>query len=302
MAFLLIQRAINAIRRANYRRIRARRAPARLAYQQAIQDKAAQSDLMYRGYHQRYQALPHRPLISIVMPVYNAHTPWLQSAIESVRSQIYQEWELCIADDASTRQEVHAYLHDIVKADSRIKVIFRPSNGHISAASNSALDMANGDYVALMDQDDLIPPQALLRVTEALRDCPEAKLVYSDEDIIWLDGLRESPSNKGPWAPQKLLTTNYVCHLGIYSRALLKSIGGFRTGFEGAQDHDLILRCSEQLRNDEVVYIPEVLYHWRAHEGSTSTGDGAKPYVKAARNKSIQSHLSRVQANQKRLK
>jgi len=237
--------------------------------------------------------LRRHPLISIVMPVYNPDLVYLSAAINSVRAQIYQNWELCIADDASTDALVAQTLNEHAAADSRIKLTFRERNGHIAACSNSALQLANGEWVALLDQDDLLPEHALAVVAATIRDHPDAGLIYSDEDKIDQSGARCSPFFKPDWNPELLLGQNYISHLGVYRRALLQEIGGFREGYEGSQDHDLVLRCIEKLRPAQIRHIPRVLYHWRMIEGSAAAIGGAKPYAQKAARRAIADHLQR---------
>ena len=233
------------------------------------------------------------PLISIVMPVYNPDLVYLSAAINSVRAQIYQNWQLCIADDASTNPLVAQTLKEHAAADSRIKLTFRERNGHIAACSNSALQLAEGEWVALLDQDDLLPEHALAVVAATIRDHPEAGLMYSDEDKIDQSGARCSPFFKPDWNPELLLGQNYISHLGLYRRALLQEIGGFREGYEGSQDHDLALRCAEKLQSAQIRHIPRVLYHWRMIEGSAAAIGGAKPYAQKAARQAIAGHLQR---------
>ena len=236
----------------------------------------------------------HRhPLISIVMPVYNPNLVYLSAAINSVRAQIYQNWELCIADDASSNPSVAQVLKEHAAADSRIKLTFRERNGHIAACSNSALQLAEGEWVALLDQDDLLPEHALAVVAATIRDYPEAGLIYSDEDKIDQSGARCSPFFKPDWNPELLLGQNYISHLGVYRRALLLEIGGFREGYEGSQDHDLALRCVEKLQPAQIRHIPRVLYHWRMTEGSAAAVGEAKPYAQKAARLAIGGHLQR---------
>ena len=236
----------------------------------------------------------HRhPLISIVMPVYNPDLVYLLSAIDSVRAQIYENWELCIADDASTDASVARTLKQYATPDSRIKVTFRERNGHIAACSNSALQLAKGEWVALLDQDDLLPEHALAVVAATIRDHPKAGLIYSDEDKIDQSGARCAPFFKPDWNPELLLGQNYISHLGVYRRALLLEIGVFREGYEGSQDHDLALRCIEKLQPAQIRHIPRVLYHWRMIEGSAAAVGEAKPYAQQAARRAIADHLQR---------
>lgn len=234
------------------------------------------------------------PKISVIMPVYNAPNDFLKQAIESVQAQLYPHWELCIADDASTDAGIRPMLESFAKADPRIKVVFRPQNGHISAASNSALELASGDFVALLDNDDLLPSHALYHVAKAILATPDAALIYSDEDKINSAGHRYDPYFKCELNYELLLAQNMICHLGVYRRALLEKIGGFREGFEGAQDYDLTLRVLEKVQPGQVVHIPKVLYHWRAIPGSTALAADEKNYAAIAARKAITEHLQRT--------
>lgn len=243
--------------------------------------------------HRDLRALRRHPLISIVMPVYNPHLGHLSSAIDSVRAQIYENWELCIADDASTDASVAHTLKQYATDDSRIKITFRERNGHIAACSNSALELATGEWVALLDQDDLLSEHALAFVAATIEEHPQAGLIYSDEDKIEQTGVRCCPFFKSDWNPELLLGQNYVSHFGIYRRALLVEIGGFREGYEGSQDYDLALRCSEKLHPAQIRHIPRVLYHWRMVEGSAAAAAEAKPYAPEAARRAITDHLQR---------
>jgi len=240
------------------------------------------------------RSLRRHPLISIVMPVYNPDLGYLSSAIDSVRSQIYERWELCIADDASTDASVARLLKQYALADSRIKVTFRERNGHIAACSNSALELATGEWVALLDQDDLLSEYALAVVAATIGEHPEAGLIYSDEDKIDLSGARCCPFFKPDWNPELLLGQNYISHLGIYRHALLREIGGFREGYEGSQDYDLALRCVEKLEPNEIKHIPRILYHWRMAEGSAAAAAEAKSYAPEAARRALTDHLRRT--------
>ncbi|GAB5560396.1 MAG: hypothetical protein SynsKO_20430 [Synoicihabitans sp.] len=211
-----------------------------------------------------------RPVISVLMPVYNTPEVWLVKAIESVRDQFYPNWELCIADDASTEPHVAQILSDYASRDARIKVINRPENGHISAASNSALSAASGEYCALLDHDDELAPHALAEVAYALEANPDLEFIYSDEDKIDEAGHRSDPYFKPDWNPDLLRGQNYTCHLSVFRTDRLRSIGGFRVGFEGSQDWDLTLRATANLSAKQIHHIAKVLYHWRAIPGSTA--------------------------------
>lgn len=237
--------------------------------------------------------LPAHPLISVIMPSYNIDPKFLHAAIDSVRQQIYPFWELCISDDASTLDGVRTLLERCAAEDERIRVTFRASNGHISVNSNSALDLARGDYVALMDADDLLPEDALFWVAHEIALNPEVDLIFSDEDKIDETGRRFDPYFKTAWNPALMLAQNAFCHLGVYRRSLVEQVGRFREGYEGAQDHDLVLRCADATAPDRIRHIPRILYHWRAVPQSTAADLGAKPYAPQAGKRSIEDHLRR---------
>lgn len=229
-----------------------------------------------------------KPLISIIMPTYNPTTEWLIEAIESVIKQSYQNWELCIADDASTDQRSHEILKQYSESDSRIVVKFRESNGHISKASNSALKFSRGEFIALLDHDDTLHQLALYHVVKAINENPNASLIFSDEDKINQCGVRCEPYFKCDFNYDLFLSQNMICHLGVYKANIVRQIGGFRQGFEGAQDYDLALRMIEKLSHNQIVHIPRVLYHWREHEKSTAKSRETKPYAHKAAIQALQ--------------
>ncbi|MBE7564244.1 glycosyltransferase family 2 protein [Acidithiobacillus sp. HP-6] len=220
-----------------------------------------------------------KPLISIVMPVYNTPDIYLRACIDSVLAQSYPHWELCIADDNSSKEHVRQILRDYEQKESRIHVVYRHENGHISSASNSALDIASGEYVALLDHDDVLPEHALYFMVQAINYNPDAQILYSDEDKLDANGQRFDPHFKSDWNPDLFYSTNYISHLGVYKLALLNSINGFRTGVEGSQDQDLLLRCLPHVENNQIIHIPRILYHWRAVEGSTALASEEKNYT-----------------------
>jgi glycosyltransferase involved in cell wall biosynthesis/predicted SAM-dependent methyltransferase len=237
--------------------------------------------------------LASKPRISVVMPTYNPKPEWLLEAIESVRGQIYPNWELCIADDASPDPAIRPILERYAREDERIKVVFREQNGHISAASNSALALATGEWVALLDHDDVLPEHALYWVADAINSQPNARLIYSDEDKLDENGARFQPYFKCDWNIDLFYAQNMFSHLGVYQNKLLREVGGFRTGFEGSQDYDLALRCIEKVSFQEIHHIPRVLYHWRAHLDSTAMAKQAKPYCQSAGEKALNEHFLR---------
>ena len=236
------------------------------------------------------------PLISVVMPVYNTPTQWLIKAIESVRNQIYPHWELCISDNASTDPDIRQVLDEYARTDSRIHVIYRESNGHICANSNTALTLAAGEFIALLDSDDELPEHALFWVAHEINQYPDVDLIYSDEDKMDEKGVRHDPYFKPDWNPALMCSQNTFCHLGVYRRTLVDAVGGFRLGFEGSQDWDLVLRCSEKTTSERIRHIPRILYHWRAIPGSTASISGieAKPYAWVAGKRAIEEHLERM--------
>lgn len=232
-------------------------------------------------------------LISIVMPVYNVDVKWLDKCIQSVKDQTYTNWELCIADDASTHQDLLNALAAYEKEDPRIKVVFRKENGHICRATNSALELATGEFVALLDNDDELAPNAIYEVVRLLNERPELNLIYTDEDKIDEVGVRSDPAFKPQWSPDFLMSTNYISHLGVYRRSIINDIGGLRVGFEGAQDYDLVLRFTEMISSKTIAHIPKVLYHWRMLDTSTAANQDSKNYAFQAGQKALQEALAR---------
>ena len=241
----------------------------------------------------RVARLALQPSLSILMPVYNTDLRWLREAIESVRAQLYPHWELCISDDASTLPGAKELLREYADKDERIRVVFRDTNGHISANSNSALSVATGEFIALMDSDDLIPEGALYWVAEEINAHPNVDLIFSDEDKIDIEGRRYDPYFKPDWNQALMLSQNVFCHLGVYRHSLVKRVGGFRPGFEGSQDHDLVLRCADATEAIKIRHIPHILYHWRAIPESTALNSEAKPYAWNAGARAIEEHLAR---------
>jgi len=240
---------------------------------------------------QNIKEFKHKPLISIIVPVYNPEKQLLIECIESVIKQSYDNWELCLADDKSPNEDVREVLETYAAKDKRIKVVFREENGHISEASNSALEVATGEWSALLDHDDELHVHALYHVVEALNLKPETELIYSDEDKIDEDGVRSGPHFKADWNLDLLYSQNYVSHLGIYKTDIVHKIGGFRKGYEGSQDFDLLLRYSREIDQANIVHIPKVLYHWRMVEGSTALASEEKTYTTDAGIKALQDHF-----------
>lgn len=263
----------------------------KISYKRWIETVEARKILSPEQQQELRDALGHGPTFSVVVPVYNPDPALLRECIQSVLDQVYDRLEVCIADDASTDPEVAKVLHECAAADPRIKLVMREVNGHICEASNSALALATGDYIALLDHDDLLPPHALLYMAKAIDETPSAMVLYSDEDKISLEGEREQPHFKPDFNRDLLYSVNYISHLGVYSRDLVISVGGFRKGFEGAQDYDLLLRCIAGISEDQIVHIPQVLYHWRMTENSTASSASTKNYAHDAGKKALEAHL-----------
>ena len=239
----------------------------------------------------------YQPLISVIMPTYNTPIKYLRKAIDSVIQQLYPHWELCITDDASTNPEVREVLEEYAKKNVKIKIIFNKKNCQIAEASNAALTLATGEFIALLDHDDVLAEHALYWIAKKLNDFPSADLLYSDEDKIDENEQRFNHTFKTDWNPLLLMSVNYINHLSVYRAAIVKKIGGFRKGFEGSQDHDLLLRFIEQIETKNIHHIPRILYHWRVLEGSTSGQENAKPYASDSTKKAIQSYFERNHIN-----
>lgn len=235
--------------------------------------------------------LPQKLVISVLMPTYNSPEIWLRRALDSVLAQTYADWELCVADDASTEPHVGAVLREYASRDPRIKVAFRPINGHISATSNSALVLATGAFVGLLDHDDELHPLSLYWIAETISAKPDAQLIYSDEDKMTEDGIRKEPYFKSDFNYDLFLGQNMVSHFGVYKASTMREIGGFRLGYEGSQDYDLALRMLDRVGASKIHHISRVLYHWRVHPQSTASTLEAKPYAHIAAMKAIDSHL-----------
>lgn len=223
------------------------------------------------------------PLISVLMPVHDPAPAVLEAALRSVRTQLYPLWELCIADDASTNPAIPRLLARHAAADPRIRVMRRSQNGHIARATNDALAMAQGSHVAFLDHDDVLAENALHHVAAAIRTDPDRVLIYSDEDKIDAHGRRFEPHFKSGFDRELLYGQNYINHLSVLPTARVRELGGLRPGFEGSQDHDLLLRATAGVPVSRIHHIPRVLYHWRAAGGSGTFSDRALAQSEAAR-------------------
>ncbi|MDT6941787.1 glycosyltransferase [Brucella pseudogrignonensis] len=233
------------------------------------------------------------PMISIIMPVYNPDLDWLKEAVESVKQQLYPHWQLCIADDCSSDPKVRSALQNMQNNDSRINVVLRETSGHIAEASNSAVSLADGTFLALMGQDDLLSEDALFHIARVIDMYPDAALIYSDEDKFDASGAHFDPHFKSDWNPDLFLSCNMVSHLGVYRKDIFNLLGGFRSDYNGSQDYDLALRFIELLRSEQILHIPHVLYHWRASGQSTAWSYDNKDNIIKAGRRALEDHLKR---------
>ncbi len=233
------------------------------------------------------------PRFSIVTPVYDPPADVLREMIDSVRAQSFTDWEFVLVDDCSPSSHVLPILREYAAADERITVVERGTNGGIVAASNDGLAAAGGEFVGLLDHDDTLVVDALRLVDMYAEKHPEMDYCYSDEDLIDLNGQYVGPFYKPDWSPERLRAQNYCTHFSVFRTALLEEIGGFRPGFDGSQDYDIIFRATERAR--EIVHIPFVLYHWRQIATSVASGDlSVKPYAYDAGRKAVEEHCARV--------
>ena len=237
------------------------------------------------------EKLDYNPLISVVIPVYNVETPMLEACIESVLGQTYSNFELCLADDHSTMESVRTCLARYEKK-KKVKIVYREENGHISRCTNSAIELAEGEFIAFMDCDDVMAPNALYEVARKLNEDRTLDFIYSDEDKIEEDGgNRHEPHFKPDWSPDTFMSLMYTCHLGVYRRTIGEEIGWLRTGYEGAQDYDFTLRFTE--KTDRIGHIPKILYHWRERKESTAVNPEAKQYILETAKKAKEDALER---------
>ncbi len=253
------------------------------------QNKLTESDL--NTSRTEIKTFRYAPKISIITPVYNVDKLWLENAITSVINQVYENWELGLVDDASTKPHIKDILVKYQKNDSRIKVKFLQENLGISGASNEAISLATGEFIGLLDHDDELSVNALFEVVKLLNEHPDADMIYSDEDHIDSKGKLIDPHFKPDWSPDLFLSGMYTCHFGVYRRNIIENIGGFRMGFEGSQDYDLVLRLTE--KTDRIYHIPKILYHWRKTPGSTAARYQSKGYADTNAIKALEDALKR---------
>lgn len=237
------------------------------------------------------ETLHDKPTISLLVPVYNVGLKWFEKMVDSVRNQTYPYWQLCIADDCSSDPALKAAIQKLEAEDPRIKAVFREKNGHISRATNSALALADGEFIGLLDNDDALAPNALLEVVRYLNAHPDTDMVYSDEDKIDENDIRKDPYFKSDFAPDTLMGNNYICHFTVLRKSLFDHQAFMRPEYDGAQDHDLFLRVAEQARH--IGHIPKILYHWRSLPTSTAQSVDAKDYSADAGVRAVEDALRR---------
>ena len=237
-----------------------------------------------------HKKFKYNPLISIIVPVYNVDSKLLKECIDSVLNQSYQNFEICSADDHSTNEETIKTLKEYEK-NKKINIVYREKNGHISEASNSAIEIAKGDFIGLLDNDDVLHKDALYYVVEALNKDKNIDFIYTDEDKLDYKGDRTEPHFKPDYSPDTLLSINYICHFSVIRTSLVKKLKGFRTEYNGSQDYDLFLRVEEQ--TNKIYHIPRILYHWRMSATSTAGYMGTKNYAYIKGKEAIEDALKR---------
>ena len=242
---------------------------------------------------QRAEDASGGPLLSIAMPVYKAPPEFLRVMLDSILAQTYPKWELCIADGSPKGEDASGLVGEYAEKDDRIRYLLLGKNGGISENTNAAIGQARGDYIVLADQDDAMPEHALYEIAKAIREHPDCDVIYSDEDKMDMDGgALFDPHFKPDFNPDLLCSVNYICHQFVVKRELMERVGGFRREYDGAQDYDLIFRCTEAAEG--IFHIPKVLYHWRCHQGSTASNPQSKLYAFEAGSRAIMDHYRRM--------
>lgn len=235
--------------------------------------------------------LTFQPKISLVVPVYNVDEKWLRACVKSLTDQVYSNWELCLADDASPKAHIKPLLEELAAADERVKIVLREKNGHISEATNSAIEITTGDYIGFMDNDDILADTALLAVVNALNENQNREFIYTDEDKLSMSGKRFDPFFKPNWNETLLLGHNYITHFVVVKRSIIETVGGLRTEFNGSQDYDFVLRATEAAK--EIHHVSNILYHWRTIETSVAMDPQSKEYAYVAGQNAVQAALER---------
>ena len=242
---------------------------------------------------QRKKKFVYAPLISVVVPAYRTPQLFLKQMIDSLIAQTYENWELCIANGSPEEESMRKTLEEYSSKDSRIRWMDLNENKGIAENTNAAFSMAKGEFVGLLDHDDLLSPNTLYEIVNALNEHEQADAVYTDEDKVTAE-LDEhfQPHLKPDFNIDLLRSNNYICHFFVVRRQLVEEVGGFRREFDGAQDYDFIFRCVEKAR--EVVHVPEILYHWRTHKASTADNPASTMYAFEAGRRAIEAHLERT--------
>lgn len=263
-----------------------------LNYEEWLATQIHQSEIEYDKWNASSFGMAYQPLISIILPTYNTPLEWLKDCIDSVKKQTYTNWELCIADDASTNVKLVEYLSTLAVQEKRIKLLIRKQNGNISACSNSAVELATGEWVTFLDHDDLLTPNALFEIVYALQDQTEVDVVYTDQDKINTQGICYQPFFKPDWSPVFFKGVMYVGHLLAVKRSVGQRVGWFNSEFDTIQDYEFMLRVSE--RTDKIIHVPKVLYHWRESEKSIAGNANAKGNVEILQELAVNNHLKRM--------
>lgn len=242
---------------------------------------------------QRNMVFDYMPKMSIVMPAYKTPERYLADMLDSLLAQTYKNWEVCVADGSPRGDGVERVLKRYAMKDERIRYVILGENKGIAGNTNAAMEMAAGDFIVLADHDDTLAPDALFECVKAINSDPAIDVVYTDEDKLDTDGgeLFE-PHFKPDFNPDLLTSVNYICHLFVVNHEMLMEVGGFREEYDGAQDYDFILRCTEKAR--KVYHVPKALYHWRCHQNSTSSNPESKLYAFEAGARAIRSHYERL--------
>jgi GT2 family glycosyltransferase len=252
-------------------------------------DEQRLSDLQLTEQRDEAHKLRHQPLVSILLPTYNTKPHYLRECIDAVLEQTYTNWELCISDDASPNDSTKAVIREYVEKYDNIHAIFNKKNGHIVVSSNVALEMAKGEYVSLLDHDDLLQPNALFETVKMINEHPDADLVYSDEDKLENDSVHIEPFFKPDWSPDFLYSCNYITHFATLKTTTMKQVNGFTPGTQGAQDWDLFLKISSV--TDKIYHVPKILYTWRKSDTSTASSPDSKPYAYINQRKALHNSL-----------
>ena len=244
---------------------------------------------------QKKTSFGYRPKISFVVPLYKTPEKYLRRLTESFQEQTYSNWELCFSDGSGAQSPLTELLKELTAKDNRIKYVSHEESLQISENTNSAIEIATGDFIAFADHDDELTPNALFECVKAINEKPQTLVIYTDEDKMSMDGPKFfQPHFKPDYNPDLLCTVNYICHLFVVSRKVIEKVGGLRSEFDGAQDYDFVLRCVEAVKDEEICHIPKILYHWRCHEDSTAENPESKLYAFEAGRRAVQAHYERT--------